>query len=67
MEIVEPSVLMEGEDGNGVGTNKTKELLIEVLKVGVQCSMESPGERMDIRHVVAEMHKIKNRFFSIRT
>lgn len=66
MEIVEPSLLSEvaGDDDNiTTSKGKIKECLVAVLTIGVSCSMESPGERMDMRDVVAELCRIKTKNF----
>ena len=65
-EIVEPSVLLEvvGNDDHVMGKVKTEECLVAVLTIGVSCSKESSGERMDMRDVVAELCTIRNKVFT---
>ncbi|XP_057484599.1 putative receptor-like protein kinase At3g47110 [Actinidia eriantha] len=65
-EIVEPSVLLEvgGNDNHVMGKVKTEECLVAVLTIGVSCSKESSGERMDMRDVVAELCMIRNKVFT---
>lgn len=58
MEIADPSLLSEAGDDN-FDYNSIEGCLTAVLRIGVSCSVESPGDRMDIRDVVAEMYKIK--------
>lgn len=59
-QIVDPSVLSEARGRDVEGT------LTAILKIGVSCSMELPGERMDIRQVVVELCKIKDKVYSIK-
>ncbi|XP_058198859.1 putative receptor-like protein kinase At3g47110 [Rhododendron vialii] len=66
MEIAEPSLFSEvsGEDDdNKTREGKIKDCLVAVLKIGVSCSMEAPGERMDMRDVVAELCRIRTKTF----
>ncbi|KAK2974614.1 hypothetical protein RJ640_025908 [Escallonia rubra] len=74
-EIVDPSLLSEArdEDNNdpNVGRSKRRSILAEeclatLLKIGVSCSMESAEERMGVRDAQAELHKVNDRFFSVR-
>ncbi|KAI8523602.1 hypothetical protein RHMOL_Rhmol13G0087000 [Rhododendron molle] len=66
MEIAEPSLFSEvgGEDDdNKTREGKIKDCLVAMLKIGVSCSMEAPGERMDMRDVVAEFCRIRTKTF----
>ncbi|KAI8523592.1 hypothetical protein RHMOL_Rhmol13G0086000 [Rhododendron molle] len=66
MEIAEPSLFSEvgGDDGSiRAREGKIKECLVAVLTIGVSCSMQSPGERMDMRDVVAELCRIRTKTF----
>ncbi|KAH7548518.1 hypothetical protein JRO89_XS14G0146300 [Xanthoceras sorbifolium] len=63
MEIVEPSLLLDLStvDKNfarrqGEVRAKTEECLVGLIRIGVVCSMESPGERMKMTNVKS-MHK----------
>ncbi|KAI7981331.1 putative receptor-like protein kinase [Camellia lanceoleosa] len=58
MEIVDPSLLLEvgGDDDHIIEISKTKECLVVMLTIGVSCSMESLGERMHMRDVVADVY-----------
>ncbi|KAF7121137.1 hypothetical protein RHSIM_Rhsim13G0070600 [Rhododendron simsii] len=51
------------DDDNKVREGKIKDCLDAVLKIGVSCSMEAPGERMDMRDVVAELCRIRTKTF----
>ncbi|XP_058198324.1 putative receptor-like protein kinase At3g47110 [Rhododendron vialii] len=54
MEIAKPSPFSEvgGDDNdNKMREGKIKDCLVVVLTIGVSCSMEPPGERMDMRDV----------------
>ncbi|KAL7201521.1 hypothetical protein ACSBR1_033260 [Camellia fascicularis] len=56
MEITDPSLLLEvrGDDDHVIEIAKTKECLVAVLTIG--CSMESLGERIHMRVVVADVY-----------
>ncbi|KAL7173198.1 hypothetical protein ACSBR2_032632 [Camellia fascicularis] len=58
MENSDPSLLLEvgGDDDHVIEISKTKECLVVVLTIGVSCSMESLGERMHMRDVVADVY-----------
>ncbi|CAL5387712.1 unnamed protein product [Camellia sinensis] len=57
MEIVDPRILSEDEPISWLKDN-----LVSVLRIGIACSMESPGDRMQIQYVVNELCKIKNAY-----
>ncbi|KAM7462663.1 hypothetical protein LguiA_030784 [Lonicera macranthoides] len=72
-EIVEPKLLSNDEEvveittsnnmqnrGQSRNGNKKEDCLISMVKVGVACSMESPQDRMDLNHVIHELHSVKN-------
>ncbi|XP_058198867.1 putative receptor-like protein kinase At3g47110 isoform X3 [Rhododendron vialii] len=66
MEIVETSLFSEvgGDDNdNNTREGKIKDCLVAVLTMGVSCSMEPPGEQMDMRDVVAELCRIRTKTF----
>nr|DAD24387.1 TPA_asm: hypothetical protein HUJ06_025851 [Nelumbo nucifera] len=54
----EATTNFENLDHNYVA-DKMQECITSVLKIGVQCSAESPRERMDMSDVVRELIKIK--------
>ncbi|XP_058112340.1 putative receptor-like protein kinase At3g47110 [Magnolia sinica] len=71
MDIVDPVLLEEAKvtQGSGNHTNTRKRMhacLISMVRIGVLCSAESPRERMDMKGVVTEMHKIKNLYLGVR-
>lgn len=35
------------------------ESLVSLMKIGVSCSVESPKERMELKDIIIEMHKVK--------
>ncbi|XP_058198320.1 putative receptor-like protein kinase At3g47110 [Rhododendron vialii] len=67
MEIAEPSLLSEvggDDDYTTAREGKIKECLVAVLTIGVSCSMQSPGERMSMRDVVAELCRTRTKNFA---
>ncbi|XP_070032875.1 receptor kinase-like protein Xa21 [Nicotiana tomentosiformis] len=46
-------------DPDGSSVKQARECLISIIKIGVECSVESPRERMDIGDVVKEMKLIR--------
>ncbi|XP_051133472.1 putative receptor-like protein kinase At3g47110 [Andrographis paniculata] len=44
------------------GGDEVKNCLVSVLRIGVVCSKENPKDRMQMTQVVAELHKIKDRY-----
>lgn len=63
MKIADPSLFSEA---GGDHYDKLDGWLASILKIGVTCSTESPGDRMDIRDAVKEMYKIKDQICSIK-
>ncbi|KAJ9167171.1 hypothetical protein P3X46_021841 [Hevea brasiliensis] len=53
MEIVDPRIAFE--DGGG----SFKDCILSVMRIGVACSVEQPGERMKMRDVISELIKIR--------
>ncbi|KAL7188139.1 hypothetical protein ACSBR1_038074 [Camellia fascicularis] len=65
MEIVDPQIIMEEEHGsNKTGQSSEgkviEECLASIFQIGVSCSAEGPRERMDIKNVLMELHRIRN-------
>ncbi|KDP34813.1 hypothetical protein JCGZ_11175 [Jatropha curcas] len=57
MEIVDPRILSEeGRDSIEEG------IIISILKIGVACSMEQPGERIEMQSAISELQKIKGNY-----
>ncbi|KAK1409323.1 hypothetical protein QVD17_35849 [Tagetes erecta] len=61
-EIIEPGLLSTHMgDGNGYEGRKLKRLeegMISLARIGLACSMESPGERMNTCNMVHELQRI---------
>ncbi|KAF7119412.1 hypothetical protein RHSIM_Rhsim13G0070500 [Rhododendron simsii] len=51
------------DDDNKMREGKIKDCLVAVLTIGVSCSVEPPGKRMDMRDVVAKLCRIRNKSF----
>ncbi|KAL7164691.1 hypothetical protein ACSBR2_040567 [Camellia fascicularis] len=69
MQIVDPHIILEMEDettrsGQSSTTNisKLETCLLQVIQIGVACSVELPSERMNAKDVLMELHKIRNVF-----
>ncbi|XP_057998395.1 probable LRR receptor-like serine/threonine-protein kinase At3g47570 isoform X1 [Hevea brasiliensis] len=60
MEILDPRIAFE--DGGG----SLKDCILSVMRIGVACSMEQPGERMKMRDVISELVKIKSSYVKER-
>ena len=64
MEIVDPKLLNNVDEvidnHNSSPTNKMKECLISIIKVGVACSVEFPQERWDISKAISELHLVRD-------
>ncbi|KDP24394.1 hypothetical protein JCGZ_26600 [Jatropha curcas] len=56
--IVDPNIILV-EDGGG---ESFKDAILFVLRIGVACTMEQPGERMEMRDVINELQKIKSSY-----
>ncbi|KAL3650133.1 hypothetical protein CASFOL_006536 [Castilleja foliolosa] len=64
MDIVDCNLLrVSGEDDHGL--SRTMDCLSKVMELGLNCSVESPHERMNIKDVVAALKKIKLKFLEI--
>ncbi|XVF24089.1 hypothetical protein REPUB_Repub13aG0097200 [Reevesia pubescens] len=65
IEIVDPILFQETED-HFPSQSKTPdtmmaECLTIVFEIGVTCSAESPRDRMSIREVIAELHRVRDK------
>ncbi|KAH7848103.1 hypothetical protein Vadar_033806 [Vaccinium darrowii] len=71
MEIVDSRMLEEPVEAENDAQNervrqaKIRECLISLVRIGVACSMESPGERMNIKDVIIGLMKIKEVFLGV--
>ena len=55
IEISDPKLLNNCGD-----TDRTKECLISMVKIGVSCSMELPQERWDIIKALSELYLVRD-------
>lgn len=61
IEITDPILFQERGGERNFRRNKIPEYLISILGIGVACSTNQPGERMNIKEVVARLHMIKKK------
>ncbi|XP_058088743.1 probable LRR receptor-like serine/threonine-protein kinase At3g47570 [Magnolia sinica] len=71
MEIIDPRLLQENaeafldsENHNNL-KNKMRDCLVALVRVGVSCSAESPGERMEMREIAMEMHAVRDLYLEV--
>ena len=74
MDIVDPKLINNGGEVTAennrlrqIGSDRIKECLISVVKIGVACSMESAQERMEISNAVYELQLVKKALSGPRT
>lgn len=63
LQIVDPLLRSESKLKDA-DVNHVEECLAAVLQIGLSCSKQSPGERMDMKTVVTELCDIRERFSS---
>ncbi|XP_028106731.1 probable LRR receptor-like serine/threonine-protein kinase At3g47570 [Camellia sinensis] len=73
MQIVDPQIIlgMEEEPGRSMQGSTTnisnlEACLVLVFQIGVSCSAEMSSERMSVKDVLKELHKIRNVFLGVR-
>ncbi|GMP95381.1 hypothetical protein CsSME_00044456 [Camellia sinensis var. sinensis] len=73
MQIVDPQIIlgMEEEPGRSMQGSTTnisnlEACLVPVFQIGVSCSAEMSSERMSVKDVLKELHKIRNVFLGVR-
>ncbi|CAL5355708.1 unnamed protein product [Camellia sinensis] len=69
MQIVDPQILLEMEEepsrsmqSSTANISKLEACLVPVFQIGVSCSAEMSTERMSVKDVLKELHKIRNVF-----
>ncbi|KDP44942.1 hypothetical protein JCGZ_01442 [Jatropha curcas] len=66
IDIVDPMLLRDDNDNQvttmrqSVNDTKLEECLISMVKTGVQCSIKSPRDRMDMSKVIEELFKVRD-------
>ncbi|CAL5432176.1 unnamed protein product [Camellia sinensis] len=73
MQIVDPQITLEMEEepsrsmqSSTTNISKLEVCLVPVFQIGVSCSAEMPSERMSVKDVLKELHKIRNVFLGVR-
>nr|XP_043630105.1 probable LRR receptor-like serine/threonine-protein kinase At3g47570 [Erigeron canadensis] len=68
MEITDPVLLETGEEENEHyrAHRSIKESLTAVYQIGITCSMETPGDRIDMTNVFNQLQSIKKSFLAGR-
>ncbi|PRQ37599.1 putative protein kinase RLK-Pelle-LRR-XII-1 family [Rosa chinensis] len=64
IEVVD-SGLLSIQDGRDV--NFLERIVLYIMELGLECTLESPEERVDIKEVVSKLNKIKLAIFQDRT
>ncbi|KAL7106333.1 hypothetical protein ACP275_07G105800 [Erythranthe tilingii] len=60
MEIVDPYIQKGPHENN----NKIEKCVSSIMRIGLTCSKELPSDRMSMKDVVKELHKIKKKLSS---
>ncbi|KAH7657251.1 Non-specific serine/threonine protein kinase protein [Dioscorea alata] len=63
MEIIDPAMFSQEDDGNGY--KKQKECVVSVAALGLECCVDSPNERLSMSHVSAQMHAIRDHYLCV--
>ncbi|CAL5428612.1 unnamed protein product [Camellia sinensis] len=73
MKIVDPQIIMEMEkepsrsrQSSTTNISKLEACLVPIFQIGVSCSAEMLSERMSVKDVLKELHKIRNVFIGVR-
>ncbi|KAK4401286.1 putative receptor-like protein kinase [Sesamum angolense] len=61
MEIVDPKLVYDKT--TDFSLHQIEECLISVFQIGISCSMEFPGERMDISRIISQLYSTRNALF----
>ncbi|GFP94583.1 probable LRR receptor-like serine/threonine-protein kinase at3g47570 [Phtheirospermum japonicum] len=64
IEILDSNLLTPAGEDHG-SNNQTLDCLSSVMELALNCSVESPHERMSIKDVVAALNKIKIKLLAI--
>ena len=64
-DVMDPHLLprKDGEESDSVwniSRARTMECVASVFRIGIVCSNELPTQRMDMREVISELHKIRD-------
>ncbi|CAL5355680.1 unnamed protein product [Camellia sinensis] len=72
MQIVDPQIMLEMEEepsrsmqSSTTNISKLEACLVPVIQIGVSCSAEMSSERMSVKDVLKELHKIRNVFLGL--
>ncbi|XP_011094320.2 probable LRR receptor-like serine/threonine-protein kinase At3g47570 [Sesamum indicum] len=64
MEIVDPKLVYDKT--TDFSLHQIEECLISVLQIGISCSTEFPGERMDISRIISQLYSTRNALLRTR-
>ncbi|KAK4422145.1 putative receptor-like protein kinase [Sesamum alatum] len=63
MEIVDPKLV--NDETTDFSQHQIEEHLISVFQVGISCSMEFPGERMETSRIISQLYSTRNALLRI--
>ncbi|KAI7995394.1 putative LRR receptor-like serine/threonine-protein kinase [Camellia lanceoleosa] len=73
MQIIDPQIIWEMEkepsrsmQSSTTNISKLEACLVPIFRIGVSCSAKMPNERMSVKDVLQELHKIRNVFLGVR-
>ncbi|KAL7182450.1 hypothetical protein ACSBR1_041204 [Camellia fascicularis] len=76
MQIVDPQIILKIEEepskpskskqSSTTNISKLEAYLVPVFQIGVSCSIEILNDRLSVKDVIKELHKIRNAFLGVR-
>jgi len=60
LKVADPYLLQRQEEEDGLGERRIYDILVSIIRIGLNCSMNSSNERMLLKDVIKQLEDIKN-------
>ena len=67
LEISDSTIWLHPELNASIASNRIKECLISIFRIGISCSKQQPKDRMLIRDAAVQMHAIRDEYLMFST
>ncbi|KMZ72799.1 hypothetical protein ZOSMA_15G01380 [Zostera marina] len=60
LKVADPYLLQRQEEEDGLGKRRIYDILVSIIRVGLNCSMDSQNERMLLKDAIKQLEDIRN-------
>ena len=66
-EMADSTIWLHAERKDDIASNRIKECLVSIFRLGISCSKQQPRDRMLIRDAAVEIHAVRDEYLMFST